>query len=56
MSTNFDYIVVGAGYAGLTAARQLLKVGKSWVEEEFTRGWVLCGCDANEMYQVIRRK
>jgi monoamine oxidase len=29
MSTNFDYIVVGAGYAGLTATRELLKVGKS---------------------------
>ena len=29
MPTNFDYIVVGAGYAGLTATRQLLKAGKS---------------------------
>ena len=29
MSTNFDFVVVGAGYAGLTAAHQLLKAGKS---------------------------
>ncbi len=29
MSMNFDFIVVGAGYAGLTATRQLLKAGKS---------------------------
>jgi monoamine oxidase len=29
MSTNFDFIVIGAGYAGLTATRQLLKAGKS---------------------------
>jgi monoamine oxidase len=29
MSTNFDFIVIGAGYAGLTATRQLLKAEKS---------------------------
>ena len=29
MSKKFDFIVVGAGYAGLTAARQLLKAGKT---------------------------
>jgi monoamine oxidase len=29
MSTNFDFIIIGAGYAGLTATRQLLKAGKS---------------------------
>jgi monoamine oxidase len=29
MSKNFDFIIVGAGYAGLTATHQLLKAGKS---------------------------
>ena len=29
MSTDFDFVVVGAGYAGLTATRQLLKAGKT---------------------------
>ena len=29
MTENPDYIIVGAGYAGLTAARELLKAGKS---------------------------
>lgn len=29
MTTNFDFIIVGAGYAGLTAAHQFLKAGKT---------------------------
>ena len=29
MEKAFDVIIVGAGYAGLTAARNLLKAGKS---------------------------
>ena len=29
MTENIDYLIVGAGYAGLTAARELLKAGKT---------------------------
>ena len=29
MTENPDYIIVGAGYAGLTTARELLKAGKT---------------------------
>lgn len=28
MAENLDVIIVGVGYAGLTVARELLKVGK----------------------------